>query len=268
MEKNEYGEQIKRYIIHSIYKDFFVFLKERGKNFWKDFCKYYIGDNKAFFDSYFQCFTYSSQMVRERVEKTMYEHYSYLEAITKRNPPEIIVERSIRKCIKSILSHEEINIYIIIGFFSADGFTIKIKGKPIIGIGLERMQHFSNLDIITAHEYAHLVRLRYGFETKNQFERTINEGIATVFSQIVFPEKTLPQHLFLSNAEFNSLLLRKDEIIGYFNETKGKKFYKKIKERERVKNFIGYFIVKQYLRARKDWTIDEILKIENSVFHR
>ena len=120
-------------------------------------------------------------MVRERVEKTMHKHYSYLEELTKRNPPEVIVERSIRKCIRSIPLYEDVNIYIIIGFFSADGFTIKIKGKPIIGIGLERIQDFTNLDIITAHEYAHLVRIKYGFETKNQFERTINEGIATFF---------------------------------------------------------------------------------------
>lgn len=194
-----------------------------------------------------------------------YEHYSYLETLTKRNPPERIVKSSIVKCISIIPVNQKVECYIIIGFFSADGFSIMVKGKPVIGIGLERMQDFSNLDIITAHEYAHLLRIIYGFESKNLIERTISEGIATVFSQVVFRDKPLPEHLFLSNAEFNRLLLKKDELIDNFLREEG--FSEKKQGRERVKNFIGYFIVKDYLETKKKWTIADMLKIKYNILH-
>lgn len=205
-------------------------------------------------------------MLRERVEKTLYKHYSYLETLTRRNPPEEIVRRSIRKSIKIMPVRQEVNIYLIIGFFSADGFTINVQEKPVIGIGLERMQNFSNIDIITAHEYAHFIRNLYGLKSMNQFEETINEGIATVFSKRVLPQKPLPKHLFLSNAEFNRLLQMKDKIIDRFNETKGIKFLEKIGEGKRVKNFIGYFIVRRYLEGKKDWTLDELFKEDSRIF--
>jgi uncharacterized protein YjaZ len=128
------------------------------------------------------------------------------------------------------------------------------------------MHDFSNLDIITAHEYAHFLRICYGFKSENLLERTVNEGIATHFSQIVLPEKTLPKHLFLTNAEFNRLLLKKNEILSAFHLAEGTESYEIMKEKTRVKNFLGYFIIKEYLDSRKTWTIDDILRIRSLSF--
>ena len=262
----EKNKNITKYSIHTLYRNFFTFLNNKGENPWSDYCKYYIETDEEFFSSYFQCFTYSPKMLKERVRKTEYSHYSYTDTLTKRNPPERIVEKIIRKCISIAPVSQKLNAYIIIGFFSADGFTIKVRGKPVIGIGLERMHDFSNLDIITAHEYAHFLRICYGFKSENLLERTVNEGIATHFSQIVLPEKTLPKHLFLTNAEFNRLLLKKNEILYAFHQAEGTGFYEIMKEKTRVKNFLGYFIIKEYLDSRKTWTINDILRIRSLSF--
>ena len=201
-------------------------------------------------------------MLEQRVKDTRPEHYTHLRALTSSNPPERIIKSTIRKCIMKISPPQKVSIYIIIGFFSADGFTIKVKGKPVIGFGLERMNDFSGLDIISAHEYAHFFRLSYDLPNKTHREKIINEGIATLFSQIVFPRRSLPEHLFMSNAEFNRLLLKKNKLLREFNRKKGNILYQEINEPRRVKNFIGYFVVEKYLKNMAKFSITDLLKLK------
>jgi hypothetical protein len=248
-----------KYTIITAYKDFFAFLDKRGDNYWNDFQKYYIHKYRDFFQIYFRCFTYSKTALRERVKKTFPEHYAQIKSLILAQPPEDIVERTIKKCIHIVNPPQPVTIYIFIGFFSAEGFTMNVNGKPTIGISLERMRDFSKIDIITAHEYGHYIRNLY-YKGTNQYNKTINEGVATYFSKMVIPTKSLPRHLFMTNGEFNRLLNKRDELLHNFKRGKLDKLFNNNQENRRIKNFIGYIYITNRINRKNDLTTEQIFK--------
>lgn len=249
-----------KYTLINCYKDFFTFLYNSGDNNWDAFQKYYIKKNRDFFQAYFRCFTYSQTALRERVKKVEPEHYAQIKSLVQVQPPENIVENTIKKCIQKMKPHQPVTIYIFIGFFSAEGLILKVSGKPVIGISLERMREFSKIDIITAHEYGHYIR-NFHYKSMNQYSKTVNEGISTYFSKLILPTKSLPQHLFLTNAEFNRLLNKKDELLHRFKQGKIDNLFKNKQENRRIKNFIGYFYIQERIKNKDDLTMQQIFKM-------
>jgi hypothetical protein len=263
-KRNQNRKKESGYRIHSLYKDFFSFLRSGDTDKWKRFQDLYLQKDRDFFTAYLSSFKYSKSMLRERVERIKNDHYMNLENLIRSDPPEPIIEKTIQRCISVFSPEIRVEIYLIVGFFSADGFVIRVREKPIIGIGLERYHTFMKLDIIVAHEFAHLVRNVLGFERKGLASRMISEGIATVFSELLIGERTLPDHLFLSNEEFNYLLLHKSEIFNALRKIPtadqgGLGEYSK-----RITNFMGYILVRDYIENNAS-SLTEILKTDTDI---
>ena len=249
------------FTIYALYEGFFTFLTKKRGAAWSAFRSHYTSQAPDFFEAYFSGFSYNTSTLKYRVEVTAPEHYAHLRALVRRNPPKVIVSNALKRC-RALIPMEQVHVYLMIGFFSADGFTLIIDGNPVIGIGLERLRDFSYLDLLVAHEYAHCLRIRNGFLSRNRSLSILNEGIASHFSQAAFPERTLPEHLFLSNAAFNHLLGQKDELLSSFFHppaTCNKHEHSGLK---RTKQFLGYFAINEYCRGKEKFSLHKLLSLD------
>jgi uncharacterized protein YjaZ len=221
-------------MIYSIYKDFFKFLNKKG-NRWENYKKYYYNKYSDFLKKYWENFPdYFLENLKFRVEKIKKEDYSHLFSLLKNYNLEENIKIFLKKC-QNFLKVPAPDIYLIIGFFSDDGFVIEYKNKPVIGFGLERFKDFKNFPIIFAHEYCHYAR-RLFYKTKdNIFEKIFSEGLSCYFSSLVFSEFPVYSHLFLTRKEYNSL--REEEILSKLKNSQS------LSQAEIY--YIGYKIVKE-----------------------
>lgn len=205
--------------IHSIYRDFFRFLKayEKGEDPLEAYQYCYLKPHKKFLTSYWKHFRYfDERQIENRVRAIKPGDYSLLRDLLSHDSPERICLETLKKCLETRRFPEnkkpfqippKPHIYFFIGFFSADGFTLKLDGVFIMGFGLERYKSFKSLPIIFAHEYGHyLQKLGIGeVKAKRDYKKgalgelLLSEGLAFSFSMRVFPERELSEHLFLSH---------------------------------------------------------------------
>ena len=248
-------------LIYSIYKDFIRFLErmDQDNGVWESYRKYYLEPNKEFLLNYWQYFTdMGFEVVKQRVERIRKSHYSNLRSLLMQEIPEKIIKSAYGKCKKIISPPYEPSVYLIVGFFSSEGFVIKFRGKPIIGIGLERFTNFDLLDIIFAHEYAHWLTSCLNDadnSTGTLGNMLLREGLAFVFSKLVFPNKPLYKHLFFSRARLNWCIANEGHLMAIAKS----RLYSlatlnllKLGDSEleippRVSNYISYRLVEQYL---------------------
>jgi hypothetical protein len=194
--------------IHPIYEDFFRFLQvldSAREDPWEAYQKFYFHPHREFFAAYWK--TYFPQMdlvsLQDRVRQVRRGHYATLEHLLEQSNPEPIVQRGLKRCRARMPECSEPDVYLMVGFFSADGFTLKVMDRPVIGIGLERYRNFVLLDIILAHEYCHCARhLALGSfsasDPRSLGQKLLDEGLCTVFSRQVYPRRKLADHLLIS----------------------------------------------------------------------
>jgi len=204
--------------IHSLYRDFFRFLsvyKKREDPF-EAYQHYYLNPHKRFLTSYWKHFRYfDERQIENRVRSIKPGDYSLLQELLFHNSPEKICLETLKRCleVKGFSENKEPSqippephIYLFVGFFSADGFVLKLDDIFIMGFGLERYKSFKSLPIIFTHEYGHYLQ-KLGiakYKAKRDYregtvgEFLLSEGLAFSFSIKVFPERKLFEHLFLS----------------------------------------------------------------------
>lgn len=188
--------------IHSLYKDFFKFLNslDDKTKIWERYCEIYLVPNKKFLSSYWQKFKYFDlQQIKQRVQVIKRKDYNHLESLINSIDLPLLTQKILKECHSLFPSLEIPDIYLFVGFFSADGFLLELNDKQVLGFGLERFKDFKSFPLLVAHEYGHYVQsLLSGREGKTPLEKLISEGIAIIFSEKVFPDKPLHKHTFLS----------------------------------------------------------------------
>jgi hypothetical protein len=198
--------------IYPLYRDFFRFLQtlDSDGDPWELYQKIYLGPHKRFLKAYWKSFFPQMDLgtLQDRVRRVSQGHYAALEHLIELNVPEVKTQDTLSRCLAHLPRFPEPDVYLMIGFFSSDGFVVEVEGWPAIGIGLERYKDFRLLDVILAHEYCHYARrlalggsLRWGGETLA--EKLLSEGLSVCFSQKIFPDRTLCDHLLMSPRRLN-----------------------------------------------------------------
>lgn len=193
---------------HLLHKDFLRFLHSLDhEEAWKSYRKYYFDPHRKFLLNYWRTFRWMDMdQLKERVYRIKRGDYSTLEDLLATTDLRSLGEEALVRCMGLLPAPQEPDVYFMVGFFSADGFVIEFRGKPVIGFGLERFKSFRPLPIIFAHEYCHYLRSlshKDLFKADGRPERKtlgevlLAEGLSGVFSQLVFPKRHLSEHLFL-----------------------------------------------------------------------
>jgi hypothetical protein len=259
--------------IFSLYKDFFKFLDKtspRSKK-WKIYTTYYYEPHREFLQNYFSHFPFINfSSLRQRVETIKISDYSQLKNLIEVCSPEEIIQEAYQRCMKILSPRENPKVYLLIGFFSPDGFILNFKGKPVICFGLERFKDFRLLRILFAHEYAHfLLNLSKGEvpERKKLDWLLISEGIATYLSYSAFPNLKLSDHFLFSRdrlnwCQENERYLREIYCSETFSKRELMDFYHKgnaeLSIPPRAGKYLGFQAVKKYLAQRRKKNISPL----------
>lgn len=193
----------------STYKDFLEFLDASGSDsdLWQNYERLYFTPHRRFLSSYWSdCMGLGLEELRERVESIKPCHYSHLLSLLGSYDLEGMCLSTLQKCQQILHWTEGPAVYLMVGFFSPDGFVITIDGRPAIGIGLERYRSFCNLPIILAHECCHYIqRLLHSREPDGLTlgESMLREGMCMLFSRLVVPERPVTEHLGISRGRLN-----------------------------------------------------------------
>lgn len=246
--------------IHSLYLDFFKFLDEvslQADN-WAAYSALYYQPHRDFLEAYFSHFPLMNfPNLRDRVKAVKSADYAQLKNLVSVCAPEKIIRDAYKVCCGIVSPREEPDVYLMVGFFSPEGFVMNFKGKPVICFGLERFRDFSLLKILFAHEYSHYLLnwSRGEVPQDKEFEwLLISEGIATWFSQCAFPDHKLSDHLLfrrdkLNWCQENESLLRKIYCSGKYSTRELMDFYAKgnadLDLPPRAAKYLGYLAVKK-----------------------
>ena len=203
--------------------------------------------------------------------------YSQLKSLISVCPPEPIIKEAYEKC-KSIVSpEEEPAVYLIIGFFSPDGFIMSFRGKPVMCFGLERFKDFKLLRILFAHEYTHyLLNMSRGEVPADQKLKwlLLSEGIGTYFSQIAFPEYELSDHFLfrrdrLNWCQENESFLRETYCSRKYSLEQLISFFKRgdpdLNLPPCTGKYLGYIAIKKNLEQNKELEISSFLSSKMSL---
>ncbi|NIM91986.1 MAG: hypothetical protein GTO17_13690 [Candidatus Aminicenantes bacterium] len=260
--------------IYSLYKDFFIFLDKTMPHLkqWKIYSTHYYEPHKEFLENYFSHFPFINfSSLKQRVESIKTSDYSLLRDLISGCSPEQIIKEAYQKCRRLAPPKQEPNVYLLIGFFSPEGFILKFKRKPVICFGLERFNDFRLLRILFTHEYAHfLLHSSKGEvpERKNLEWLLISEGIATCFSYLTFPNFKLYDHLLFSRdrlnwCQENERYLKEVHGSGTFTKQELMDFYHKgsseLSIPPRAGKYLGFLAVKKYLANKRKKNIGLLL---------
>ncbi len=261
--------------IFSLYQDFFLFLENISANSekWKTYSEYYYKPHQDFFESYFSCFPALNFLtLKHRVEKVKTGDYSWLKSLISQCPPEKIIQEAYKRCMKIVPPLVEPDTYLLIGFFSPDGFVMNYRGKPVICFGLERFKDFRLLRILFAHEYAHFLLDSSKGEIPEDKELKwllVSEGIGTYFSYLAFPDRRLPNHFLFRRDRLNWCQEKEEYLRNIHNS--GKYSSRELQELytrgnsdldipPRAGKYLGFMAVKKYLNQNKGKGIAEIIR--------
>lgn len=260
--------------IHQLYLDFIRFLDELREETspWEAYSRNYLTPNAQFLTTYWKKVDFSLFQIQERVERVRKADYSNLLSLLHSGDLEKLVESTIQRCTKILLAPNP-DVYLFVGFFSSDGFVIELSGKPVIGIGLERFRDFDNLCLILTHEYCHYYLKLKGKTAETMREnRIFSEGTASLFSQLIHPEKSLYKHLFFTRARLNSCIQAESRIMSLIRERSIKEIRSLLKEGDeklgippRAGNYISYRLVQDFMKESGWKDITEMLESEGIV---
>jgi len=209
--------------IFPLYKDFFDFLEkiETGRDPWEVYRDIYIRPHAKFFKSYWTAFLPHIDLgtLQNRVRRVRRGHYAVLEHLIFESDLERRVADTIDACHRRLPRASRPDVYLMVGFFSADGFVVFFQERPAIGIGLERYRDFRLLDIILAHEYCHCARQTASGESRTDSkehldQKLFSEGLSVHFSRQIFPQRPLCDHLLMSRQRLNWCQENEGMLLG------------------------------------------------------
>lgn len=229
-----------------LYKNFqkFISNKDKCNDLFSCYQKIYLKPNKKFFNHYFKATNIEEEQLKQRVNKVKLEDYQHLFNLIQNYNLLNKTKEILEKC-KKYLYFEEVNVYLIIGFFlSPDGFILEVNKRPVIVISLERFNNFDLFPILLSHEYCHLAQ-RY-FNTPSSKSKLIDkiykEGLACYFSKQIIPNMPPYKYVFLKKGEYNYYLKNTE------NPPSGRYEY-----------FIGFRIIEECVR-RSNLSLKELIK--------
>ena len=152
--------------------------------------------------------------LRERVRAVRPRHYSHLLSLLRSCNLEGVCLSTLQRSSQLLQWSDEPLVYLMVGFFSPDGFVIPVGDRRVIGIGLERYKSFRNLPIILAHECCHYMQQAHPHQSERCTlgEAMLREGICIAFSRMVVPERPLNEHLGMSRGRLNWLRANESPI--------------------------------------------------------
>ena len=190
--------------IHPLYLDFFRFLEEMAaEDPWPAYRRLYLEPHEDFLAAYWERFDhFSPEQIAERVRRIKKEDYHQLRALVRMQDPAALAAGALRKCLEAFPLTPPPPVYLFVGFFSADGATVDVRRAPAIALGLERFKDFAEIPLLVAHEYCHcaqrlLLKGKVREEEGPLLHRMISEGLAVLFTEVVYPHLPLHRHLFL-----------------------------------------------------------------------
>jgi len=259
-----------------LYKRFFRFLGHwrKGRPAWPVYWRHYCFPYWRFFAAYFSLFPLlDRQALKERVGAIRPQHYWRLRLLLRNNAAEKILRAVHERCFLQAYPEDfsPIIVYLIIGFFSPEAFLLALGGEKVIVFGLERFRDLSSLDLLYAHEYAHLLLGRKKIaipQEKKAAWYLISEGLASWFSSQVLPERPLTDHLFLRRDRFNWCLENEDFLKDIFRSSAQdlEKIIRYEQQGEmslglppRALHFLGYRVVENYIRQFPGLTFSKLI---------
>jgi hypothetical protein len=190
--------------IKALYVDFFHFLEQDHKGgMWEAYQRLYADLHKDFFQAYWASFEhfYRAQII-DRVSQIKGEDYGHLRSLIIAQDPTGLAEEALRRARALLPIEPEPDVYLFVGFFSADGKTLEIQGGPAIALGLERFKDFRDLPLLVAHEYGHcaqkMLKNIMPEERRTLLSYLMAEGLAVLFTEALYPEIPLHRHLFIT----------------------------------------------------------------------
>jgi len=267
-------------MFHSIYKDFLRFLDAlETEEVWEAYEKYYYHPHRAFLESYWTTFRWMDvRQIRDRVRRVRRGDYSTLLALLTEADLESMAEEALALCMRTFRAPQMPDIYFMVGFFSADGFVLELKERPVIGFGLERFRSWRPLPVLFAHEYGHYLRHLWRSDEPYLFDGgtvlprlLLTEGLCTAFSEWVFPHYPLNEHLFYTEERLRWCDRNEQYLLDVLDAAlRG--------EREctifwsgdaalglppRVGAYLGYRFVKEYMAKHGDGAISALLELRD-----
>jgi len=263
--------------VFPLYRDFFRFLEgiETDGDPWEAYWDVYIRPHMEFFKAYWTAYLphIDVKTLQDRVRRVRRGHYAVLEHLIATSDLDRKAAGAIERCSRLLDLDPLPDAYLMVGFFSADGFTVALQGQPAIGIGLERYRDVGLLDIILAHEYCHCARYRALEEDRLDTSRRLDwklfsEGLSVFFSRRVFPHRPLWDHLLMSRQRLNwcqenetkmlSLIrdrLSSSQFISVFFGPDG--FTAGVPPRAGM--FLGYRLVEKLIEERGEEAFESLL---------
>jgi len=185
--------------IRLLYPDFFLFLDRLPgcTDTWQLYRETYFEPHRELLSAYArQVMRLDEDAWRSRVCAVRPEHYSQLRELVEREDVPALVEDALTRCAAAARQDAIPDVALLVGFFSPDAFLFRVEERLCVGVGMERWRDFDALPMFIAHEFAHyLRRSALGDADESLAEAVAAEGVATAFSQRVYPERRLHQHL-------------------------------------------------------------------------
>lgn len=191
--------------IELLYVDFFRFLDHfKEGDPWLLYQRLYLQPHRNFLEAYWETFKHFDEaQIASRVRQIKKEDYGHLRSLINVEDPAGKVEETLEQCRSMLQLPVQPPVYLFVGFFSADGATVEVDGRPSIALGLERFKDFKDLSLLVAHEYCHcaqrlLKRGLFAGAERTLLLSVIAEGLAVLFTESLYPLTPLHRHLFLS----------------------------------------------------------------------
>ncbi len=267
--------------IHCLYEDFFQFLQalETAQDPWEAYQNLYFRPHRDFFRVYWKTFFPQMDLrtLQDRVRRVRPGHYASLQQLISHSRPETIAQKVISKCLAMLPRFPAPDVYLLVGFFSADGFIVDVTGWPAIGIGLERYRDFHLLDIILAHEYCHYARrLALGVSpepvTQSLARKLLSEGLSVAFARRIYPRRKLEDHLLMSRRRLNWCQKNEALLESMAQEDPGSPrlvsiFFGRGKPSANIPPrtgiYLGFRLVERVLEEKGEVTFEGLLGVED-----
>jgi hypothetical protein len=191
--------------VKTLYLDFFKFLDRMPEGDpWTLYRDLYLQPHQKFLQAYWENYDhFNGDQISRRVKEIKKEDYGLLRAMVQAQDPGVLAGEAVQRCQGVFSLQPSPEVYLFVGFFSADGATVAIDGAPVIALGLERFKDFKDIPLLVAHEYCHCAQWRRLQNLQPAAppllsRKIMGEGLSVLFTQLVYPEIPLHRHLFLT----------------------------------------------------------------------
>lgn len=196
-------------MIRDLSGDFFRFLDEAaaGGDAWALYRRHYLDRHREVVNALReQVLGIDWAAWRDRVERVKPRDYGGLRAMLAGTDLGAVAAETLRRCREALPCGGLPDVYLVVGFFSPDGFLIRLGGRWQIAIGLERLRGSKQVPALVAHEYGHWARRRLRPEEADTLgERMASEGVSIVLTRQLYPSRPLAEHLGVHRSRLNAL---------------------------------------------------------------